>query len=69
MTHAPYVWASFGVVVAIYAAVGVSALAVLRAMSRRWREGEGVALPGPYAPRGPLVLPGPTAASAEARVS
>ncbi len=68
VTHAPGLWGSFAVVVAIYATVGASAIAVLRAMSRRWRKGEGVALPGPYAPRGPLVLPNPTAA-AEARVS
>ncbi|HVY40819.1 MAG TPA: cytochrome ubiquinol oxidase subunit I [Polyangia bacterium] len=69
VTHAPYLWASFAVAVAIYAVVGISALAVLRAMSRRWRAGDGVALPGPYAPRGPLVLPGPTPGAAEARVS
>jgi cytochrome d ubiquinol oxidase subunit I len=70
VTHAPGVWGSFAVVVAIYAAVGASVVAALRAMSRRWRAGEGVALPGPYAPRGPLVLPGPTRpAGADARSS
>ena len=69
VTHAPHVWASFALVVAIYGAVGLSAIAVLRAMSRRWRAGDGVALPGPYAPRGPLVLPGPPAPAAEARAS
>ena len=68
VTHAPRLWGSFAVAVAIYAAVGVTAIAVLRAMSRRWREGGDVALPGPYAPRGPLVLPSP-APSAQARVS
>ena len=69
VTHAPGVWGSFAIVVAIYAALGVSVVAVLRAMSRRWREGEGAGLPGPYAPRGPLVLPGPRPASANARSS
>ena len=70
VTHAPGVWGSFAVVVAIYAIVGVSVVKVLRAMSRRWREGEGVALPTPYAPRGPFVLPRPTgAAAANARSS
>jgi cytochrome d ubiquinol oxidase subunit I len=59
VTRAPGVWVSFTVVAAIYAAVGVSLLTILRAMSRRWRERGGDALPGPYAPRGPLVLPGP----------
>jgi cytochrome d ubiquinol oxidase subunit I len=70
VTHAPGVWGSFAIVVAIYATVGASVAMVLRAMSRRWREGEGTALPGPYAPRGPLVLPGPTRpAAANARSS
>jgi cytochrome d ubiquinol oxidase subunit I len=70
VTHAPGIWGSFAIVVMIYAAVGASAVTVLRAMSRRWREGEGVALPGPYAPRGPLVLPGGTGpAAANARSS
>ena len=70
VTHAPGVWGSFAVVVAIYAIVGVSVVKVLRAMSRRWRAGEGVALPTPYAPRGPLVLPRPPgAAAANARSS
>lgn len=70
VTHAPGIWVSFMIVAAIYAAVGVSLLMILRAMSRRWREGAGDALPGPYAPRGPLVLPGVTrTASANTRSS
>jgi cytochrome d ubiquinol oxidase subunit I len=70
VTHAPGLWGSFAVVVAIYAAVGVSVVTVLRAMSRRWHEGKDVALPGPYAPRGPLVVPGSTLpAAADARLS
>ena len=67
VTHAPGIWYSFMVVVAIYAAVGVSLVTILRGMSRRWREGKGDALPGPYAPRGPLVLPGPARPPVEAR--
>ena len=70
VTRAPGLWGSFAVVVALYGAVGASVAAVLRALSRRWREGEGAALPGPYAPRGPLVLPGPARpAAADARSS
>jgi cytochrome d ubiquinol oxidase subunit I len=65
VTRAPGIWGSFTIVVAIYAVVGISLVLILRAMSRRWRTGEGDALPGPYAPRGPLTLP-PTAATAAA---
>jgi len=75
VTHARGIWGSFAIVVAIYAAVGAGLVLVLRAMSRRWRRGEGDALPGPYAPRGPIVLPahgalpaaGATAATAAGR--
>ena len=61
VTHARGIWGSFAIVVAIYAAVGTGLVLVLRGMSRRWRSGEGDALPGPYAPRGPIVLPAPGA--------
>ncbi len=59
VTHAPGIWKTFAIVVALYGAVGISLLLILRAMSRRWRAGQGDELPGPYAPRGPLVLPAP----------
>jgi len=59
VTHAPGIWGSFAVVVAIYAVVGIALLLILRAMSRRWRDGKGDELPVPYAPRGPLTLPSP----------
>ena len=59
VTHARGIWGSFAIVVAIYAVVGTGLVLVLRAMSRRWRRGDGDALPGPYAPRGPIVLPAP----------
>jgi cytochrome d ubiquinol oxidase subunit I len=59
VTHARGLWGSFAIVVAIYAAVGTALVLVLRAMSRRWRTGNQPSdtLPGPYAPRGPLVFP------------
>ena len=66
VTQARGIWGSFAIVVAIYAAVGTGLVLVLRAMSRRWRKGEGDALPGPYAPRGPIILPVPNALSASA---
>jgi cytochrome d ubiquinol oxidase subunit I len=63
VTHAHGIWGSFAAVVAIYAAIGTALILVLRAMSRRWRTSAQPSdtLPGPYAPRGPLVLPGPPA--------
>jgi cytochrome d ubiquinol oxidase subunit I len=60
VTQAPGIWRTFGIVVAIYAAVGISLLLILRAMSRRWRGEGGTELPGPYAPRGPLTIPSPS---------
>ncbi len=63
VTRAPGIWGSFALVVAVYALVGISLVLVLRAMARRWRTGEDEQLPGPYAPRGPLVLPGPQVAA------
>jgi cytochrome d ubiquinol oxidase subunit I len=46
------VWITFFVVLAIYAGLGVTAILVLRIMSRRWRDGEEDAESGgPYAPR------------------
>jgi cytochrome d ubiquinol oxidase subunit I len=68
VTHAPGIWRSFAIVVAIYGAVGISLLLILRGMSRRWRTGV-EHLPGPYAPRGPLTLPGAGQASAAGRAS
>jgi cytochrome d ubiquinol oxidase subunit I len=56
VTRAPGIWGSFAIVVGNYAAVGVVLVLVLLRMARRWRESP-APLPGPYAPRGPLVLP------------
>jgi cytochrome d ubiquinol oxidase subunit I len=66
VTQVRGIWGSFAVVVAIYAALGTALILVLRAMSRRWRTSAqpSDALPGPYAPRGPLVLPSPAAIQA-----
>jgi cytochrome bd ubiquinol oxidase subunit I len=44
------VWASFVVLVVVYTAMVVGAVAVLRSMSRRWREGASLDLPTPYSP-------------------
>ena len=68
VTLAPGLWRSFAIVVGLYAAVGISLLLILRGMARRWRTEGGDELPGPYAPRGPLVLPAPgREATAEGR--
>jgi cytochrome d ubiquinol oxidase subunit I len=66
VTHARGIWVSFAIVVAIYAAIGTALVIVLRRMSRRWRTAAQPSdtLPGPYAPRGPLVLPGPAVVTA-----
>jgi cytochrome d ubiquinol oxidase subunit I len=57
VTRARGIWGSFAIVVALYAVVGTGLILILRGMSRRWRTQGTEALPGPYAPRGPLVLP------------
>jgi cytochrome d ubiquinol oxidase subunit I len=57
VTRARGIWGSFAIVVALYAVVGAGLILILRGMSRRWRTQGTEALPGPYAPRGPLVLP------------
>lgn len=49
VTEANGIWFSFALVLVVYTAIGAIAIGVLRAMSRRWREG--AADPdGPYAP-------------------
>lgn len=51
VTEADGIWFSFAAVLLLYAALGTTAILVLRGMSRRWREGE--AEPAtPYAPPG-----------------
>jgi cytochrome d ubiquinol oxidase subunit I len=50
VTEADGIWFAFAVIVAVYAGLGTGAVLVLRAMSRRWREGDEA--PAPYAPSG-----------------
>jgi cytochrome bd ubiquinol oxidase subunit I len=57
VTDAEGIWFSFGLVLFLYAGLGTTAILVLRAMSRRWREGGDAGTP--YGPeRGDLVGPG-----------
>ena len=44
------IWASFGVLLFVYTGMVVGAVAVLRSMSQRWREGETLDLATPYSP-------------------
>ena len=45
------IWVMFFVILALYLAVGTALVAVLRVMSRRWREqGDALEAGGPYAP-------------------
>ena len=56
VTEAEGIWFAFAGVLLLYAALGTTAILVLRSMSRRWREGEDVEVP--YSPeRGGLVTP------------
>ena len=51
VTEADGIWFAFGLVLLLYAALGTTAILVLRAMSRRWREGRTDPEAGaPYAP-------------------
>jgi cytochrome d ubiquinol oxidase subunit I len=55
VTPAHGIWFTFGLVVALYAAIGTVAVLVLRTMSRRWREGgPEPEADVPYAPTGAL---------------
>jgi cytochrome d ubiquinol oxidase subunit I len=52
VTEASGIWFGFGLVLAVYAILGGVAIAVLRGMSRRWREqGAEPEAEGPYAPQ------------------
>jgi cytochrome d ubiquinol oxidase subunit I len=53
VTQASGIWFSFGLVLLVYAGLGTTAVLVLRAMSRRWREqGAQADAEGPYSPQG-----------------
>ncbi len=49
VTDAEWIWASFGVITAVYALITVAGISVLRSMTRRWRDGE-KHLHTPYGP-------------------
>jgi cytochrome bd ubiquinol oxidase subunit I len=44
------IWASFVFLLVVYTGMIIGAVAVLRSMSRRWREGASLDLPTPYSP-------------------
>ena len=50
VTHSGGVWITLVALCAIYLAMGVGAVVVLRSMARRWRDGEPIDLPTPYGP-------------------
>jgi cytochrome d ubiquinol oxidase subunit I len=51
VTDADGIWFSFGLVLALYAALGTIAVLVLRSMSRRWRSQGAEDVQSPYAPQ------------------
>jgi cytochrome d ubiquinol oxidase subunit I len=53
VTGASGVWLTFAVVLAIYTALGVATVLILRTMSRRWREADGGEVEVPYGPSEP----------------
>jgi cytochrome d ubiquinol oxidase subunit I len=50
VTEASGIWFAFGLILLVYAALGTTAVLVLRGMSRRWREGLEEPAGTPYAP-------------------
>ena len=50
VTKASGIWVTFGLIVGLYVALGVTLVVALRAMSRRWRSEDFPDEPGPYAP-------------------
>ncbi len=50
VTEASGIWFAFGLILLVYAALGTTAVLVLRGMSRRWREGLAEPQGTPYAP-------------------
>ena len=63
VTHASGVWVTFGLIVALYLALGAALIITLRAMSRRWRDADEDDVGGPYDPEsqapGPALAEGP----------
>ena len=50
VTKASGIWVTFGLILGLYVALGVTLVVALRAMSRRWRSEDFPDEPGPYAP-------------------
>jgi cytochrome d ubiquinol oxidase subunit I len=50
VTKASGIWVTFGLIIGLYVALGVTLVVALRAMSRRWRSEDFPDEPGPYAP-------------------
>lgn len=50
VTGASGIWVTFGLVLALYTALGAAAILVLRSMARRWRAGESLDEQVPYGP-------------------
>jgi cytochrome d ubiquinol oxidase subunit I len=50
VTQANGIWVTLGLILALYAALGVTLVVTLRAMSRRWRSGEAQEDEVPYGP-------------------
>jgi cytochrome d ubiquinol oxidase subunit I len=53
VTKADGVWVTFGLIVGLYAVLGVVLVITLRAMARRWRDADGDDTDVPYGPSGP----------------
>jgi cytochrome bd ubiquinol oxidase subunit I len=50
VTGASGIWVTFGLILAVYTALGAAAILVLRSMARRWRAGESLDEQVPYGP-------------------
>jgi cytochrome d ubiquinol oxidase subunit I len=50
VTHASGIWVTFGLIVGLYVALGITLVGVLRSMSRRWRSEDADDEAGPYSP-------------------
>ena len=61
VTPAQGIWWVFGITLAIYAALGVIAIVVLRALSRRWQAGQAEEGELPYSPPSGAKAPGASA--------
>ena len=57
-TGAAAIWTSLSVILVLYAGLALAAVLVIRAMTRRWREGDLEDSAIPYGPREPLAAPG-----------